>query len=225
MPDTTTSRSVVAAAALVDTSATDAQVAKQAAELDKLQKELKDRSKEADESKKAVDDFKVLVASLQKQLKEAQQSAGGAAPAAAAAAAPVADNVSSRGMDAAAAAPAPESSAFKVVVHTSEVSGGAFDGEVYVVLYGTGYNSSGEIKLSSDRNRCATVRAHSQSCASASAATRANPDERCVLPCALAALAWARPTSSPSRCPRTSCPRTTTSRAWACAWATPRATT
>jgi hypothetical protein len=42
---------------------------------------------------------------------------------------------------------------YTVVVHTSDVSGGAFDGKVWVTLYGQGYNSSGEILLPSTRYR------------------------------------------------------------------------
>jgi hypothetical protein len=101
--------------------------------------------------------FQTQNASLLERLRQAQAdakaaaaSSGGAAPPAASPAAPVPDAATSAS---APAQPEPEGVPYTVVVHTSDVSGGAFDGKVWVTLYGQGYNSSGEILLPSNRYR------------------------------------------------------------------------
>jgi hypothetical protein len=94
-------------------------------------------------------------ASLLERLRQAQAdakaaaaaSSGGAPPPSASPAAPAPEAPTS------APAPEPEGVPYTVVVHTSDVSGGAFDGKVWVTLYGQGYNSSGEILLPSTRYR------------------------------------------------------------------------
>lgn len=94
------------------------------------------------------------MATYPQELAKAQKaaSAGGAAPTATT----PADTTSSRAAPAGAdQAAQPEGEPWKVVVHTSDVSGGAFDGEVYVQLYTPSGSSTSEVLLPSNEYRWA----------------------------------------------------------------------